>query len=403
MRILFAHTNFPAQFGAFGAWLGEQGWDVAFATARADARPPRRTRMFRFIEQVDGSPQTHRHARPLDRALRNAENFAAAALKARDQGLDPQIVVAHSGWGAGTYARAVWPDAAFIPYLEWWYRHPRVDRAHDEPEPAEPAGVAARAAARNAPTLVDLGQAQGALCPTAFQAAQFPDWLRARITVQPDGFDAAGLAPDPSARKRLAKYGPPDDAEIVTYATRGMEPYRGFPDFMRALERLQRERPRLHAIIVGEDRVAYGEKLPEGDSWRRRMEAELDLDPARTHFTGLLPKPDYETVLQGSDAHVYLTIPFVLSWSFIEAMSVGAPLIASDVAPVHEALGDSDGAALVAHHDIDALAGAIARTLDDPRAARERGARARRRVLEAYDRRWVWPAKAALLRDFVTS
>jgi hypothetical protein len=89
MRILFAHTNFPAQFGAFGAWLGEQGWDVAFATARADARPPRRTRMFRFIEQVDGSPQTHRHARPLDRALRNAENFAAAALKARDQGLDP--------------------------------------------------------------------------------------------------------------------------------------------------------------------------------------------------------------------------------------------------------------------------------------------------------------------------
>ena len=196
----------------------------------------------------------------------------------------------------------------------------------------------------------------------------------------------------------LAALGPPPDAEVVTYATRGMEPYRGFPEFMRALAALQAARPRLHAVIAGQDRVVYGAKLPEGESWKARMLAELTLDPARTHFVGLLPGDAYRRLLQATDAHVYLTLPFVLSWSFLEAMSIGAPLVASDNAPVREAVGDSDGAALAPHGDVAALTAAIAATLDDPAAARARGARARRRILQAYDRAWVWPARADMLR-----
>lgn len=398
MRILFAHTNFPAQFGAFGAWLATQGWDVVFATARSGAEPPAGCRMLRFQTARDGAPETHRHGRGLDRALRTAESFAVVAAKARQSGLAPDVVVAHSGWGAGTYAKAVWPEARFAPYVEWWYRHPRADAHPAEPDPADPAATRARAVSRNAPMLLDLATADAVLCPTQFQAAQFPDWIRARFTVMHDGVDAAALAPDPAGRARLiGELGLPAEAEIVSYAARGMEPYRGFPEFLRAVAALQKRRPRLHAVIAGEDRVVYGESLPEGESWKRRVLAALDLDPARLHFVGHVPPARLRVMMQGADLHVYLTLPFVLSWSMIEAMSVGCRLVVSDVAPVREALGGRDAAILVDHHDPDALVAAIARGLDEREAGARRGAAARARVLAAYDRRWLWPARAAFL------
>src|SRR4029077_20655085 len=143
----------------------------------------------------------------------------------------------------------------------------------------------------------------------------------------------------------------------VTYATRGMEPYRGFPQFMRAAAILLRQRPGLHVVIAGSDRVAYGTKLPEGQSWRGRMQAELpDMDPARLHFAGLLPYTDYLTLLRASSAHVYLTVPFCLSWSLLESMAVGCPIVASDTAPVREVAEDGRTALLTDFFDHEALA-----------------------------------------------
>ncbi len=398
MRVLFCHTNFPGQFGGFGAWLAERGWDVMFATGREGAQPPTGTRLFRFTHHKSGAPETHRHARPLDQALKTAESFAAAAIRGRAQGFAPDVIVAHSGWGAGTYAKAVWPEARFVSYAEWWYNWPRVDVHPDDPPPSDPTAVAAKALARNAPMLLDLAAADAVLVPTHFQAAQFPGWLRPRISVLHDGVDTAGFAPDPDARDALAaSLGLPAEAEILSYATRGMEPYRGFPEFMRALARLQAERPRLHAVIAGEDRVAYGEPLPEGESWKQRLLAELPLDTARVHFTGLLPPLDYRRLLQGTDVHVYLTLPFVLSWSMIEAMSTGCRLVVSDVDPVTEALGHDAVALKVSHYAPEALARTIATALDDLDAGRRRGLAARRRAQLAYGRDWLWPARADLI------
>ncbi|MFW5680991.1 MAG: glycosyltransferase, partial [Pseudomonadota bacterium] len=397
MQILFTHTNFPGQFGPFGAWLAERGWDVLFATGREDAQPPARCRMFHF-PCGQAAAETHRHAHGLDRALRTAEAFAIVAKRVRERGIVPDVVVAHGGWGAGTYAKAVWPETCFVTYAEWWYRHPRADVHPAEPPPRDPVAERARALAANAPMLLDLAQADLILCPTTFQATQFPAWLRARLLVDPDGVDTDLFAPDPTARGRLATYGVPADAEVVTYATRGMEPYRGFPEFLRALALLQQSRPCLHAVIAGRDRVVYGAALPPGESWKQRMLAELELDATRTHFVDLLPLPAYADLLRASDLHVYLTLPFVLSWSMLEAMSIGCPLVASDVAPVREAVGTSGAAELVDHHDVEALAATIARGLDDRPAALARGARARARILEAYDRAWLWPARADRLR-----
>ena len=394
--ILFSHTNFPAQFGAFGTWLAEEGWDVWFATARTDASAPPGCRMFHFEAREEPTDSMHSGAHFLDQALQTANGFTLSAEISRANGFIPDIVVAHSGWGAGTYARAVWPEARFIAYAEWWYAHPSPDIAPEETDLGSDVHLRAHALGKNAPVLLDLAEADAILCPTRFQAAQFPQWIRERMAVMHDGIDTDLHAPNPRARDRLALYGLPQDAELVTYVARGMEPYRGFPAFMRALAALQSKRPKLHAMIVGEDRVAYGRELPEQDSWRIRMLAELDLDPTRTHFTGPLPRPDYITVLQASDAHVYLTIPFVLSWSFIEAMSVGCPIVASDVAPVREA-AEGSAVVLVDHTDTDALVARVSTLLDDPVAARQAAARSRHHADARFSKSNLWPERKRFL------
>ncbi|GAA0303608.1 glycosyltransferase [Rhodovulum strictum] len=323
MNILFSHLNFPAQFGAFGANLARQGWSVTFVTERTDAVPPPGCRMFRMTPHRTPTEGVHRFARPLEAAMINGQAFANAALAARQAGLSPDIVVAHSGWGAGTFARAVWPQAKLVSYVEWYYRFPPVDAVGPIP-PGNDADRRALALARNAPTLLDLAEADLVLCPTQFQADQFPGWIRDRLTVLHDGVDTGFFTPDPQARLDLPGVTIPEGAEIVSYATRGMEPTRGFPDFMRALALLQARRPGLHAVIGGQDRAAYGAGPPDGTSWKRHMLAELDLDPARLHWPGLLARGPWRNLLQSTHVHVYLTVPFVLSWSLVEAMAAGA-------------------------------------------------------------------------------
>ena len=180
--------------------------------------------MFHFIPSQENVATADNGARALERALETSNGFKQAAQTAKDAGVDPQIIVAHSGWGAGTFARAVWPKAVFVPYVEWWYRHPSPDVVPEEPQLAPRADLHAQALTMNAPVLLDIAEADAILCPTAFQAAQFPGWLRSRIEVIFDGIDTDLHAPNPHARARLNLYGLPKDAELVTYAARGLGP-----------------------------------------------------------------------------------------------------------------------------------------------------------------------------------
>jgi glycosyltransferase involved in cell wall biosynthesis len=222
--------------------------------------------------------------------------------------------------------------------------------------------------------------------------------MRERLTVMHDGVDTELHSPGDGGRGILARWGVPPDAEVVTSITRGMEPHRGFPETMRALAALQKTRPRLHALVGGEDRVAYGAPLPEGDSWKARMLAELELDLDRVHFTGLLSRPDMVAVLRASDVHVYLTVPFVLSWSLLDAMSVGCLIVGSDTAPVREFMTDGRTGLLVPPDDPAALAAKIAGVLDAPEGYRRLRTAARARIVESLDaRRVIWPKKRAWL------
>lgn len=402
MKVLFVHDNFPAQFGAFGQWLRGLGDEVVFATARADA-PEGAMPLLRYAPHREPTQGVHPYAQGFETAAIRGQGFVRAALKARAEGFRPDVVMAHSGWGAGMFAADVFPQAACVPYVEWWYRHPAPDAAFLDAEPGAAAAAAdvveapMRQRVRNAPMLMDLSAAHAALTPTRFQAAQFPPLAHGLLRVLHDGIDAAKLAPGPVDRTLGGLVA--EDAEVVTYATRGMEPHRGFPQAMRALASVLARRPKAVGVIVGENRVAYGGQAARGVDWKARMLEETAIDPARLRFTGLLPRPALLAAMRRSDAHLYLTAPFVLSWSMLEAMSVGCPLIASDTDPVREFAEDGATARLVPFFDHAALADAVDEALEDRAAATARGAAARAMVLEQLDAARLWPEKRRWLAE----
>jgi glycosyltransferase involved in cell wall biosynthesis len=396
-RILFVHDNYPAQFGAFGHWLAGRGWEVAFATAAPDARTDG-PRLLRYAPHRAPSRETHPYAQPMDRAALRAQAFVRAALAARREGFRPDIVLAHSGWGAGMFAKDVFPEAAYVAYCEWWYRHPGPDvtflaaiEGRDVPRALE---APMHERARNAPIAMDLAAADAAICPTAFQAAQFPPVFRRALAVMHDGIDTDFFAPGPSSGGPLDRL-LPEDAKVVTYATRGMEPHRGFPQFMAALPAILAD-PKVTVVIAGENRVSYGGDALRSVDWKARALAELDVDPARVHFVGHLGRHDYLRLLRRSDAHVYLTVPFVLSWSMLEAMSCGCALVLSDTAPVRE-FADDSAAALVDMADPGAIAAAVLDAASSASGSSLRRRRARAVIERRVARVREFPRKQAWL------
>lgn len=397
--ILFVHDNFPGQFGGLSGWLAARGWEVAFATS-AQGAAAQGIRILPYAPHRKPSPETHPYAQPMDRAALRAQGFARAALAARAEGLRPDIVMAHAGPGAGMFAADIFRRAACVPYCEWWYRYPGADVEFLAPiEPAAVPGgpeAAIHERARNTPIALELAGAAAALCPTAYQAAQFPAVFARQMTVLHDGIDTGFFRPDPAMRTSTLGGRVAPDARVVTYATRGMEPHRGFPQFIAALPQVLAADPAVVVVIAGENRVAYGGDALRRIDWKARALAEHDLDPARVLFVGTLRLEDYRALLQRSDAHVYLTVPFVLSWSMLEAMSAGAPLVLSDTAPVRE-FADAAEAALVDFREPGRLAEAILATLAGGPAVERRRARARARIEAGLSEARIFPAKARFL------
>jgi glycosyltransferase involved in cell wall biosynthesis len=302
------------------------------------------------------------------------------------------VICAHAGFGPGLYLKDAFPGVPVLGYFEWFYR------AHDADadfldRSAVTADEALRIRTRNAEILLELTNCDRGLCPTAFQRDQFPPELREKLAVLHDGVDTRYFAPLPTA---LADA--PPDAEIVTYATRGLEPYRGFPQFMQALALLQARRKRLHAIVVGADETNYGRPASDGGGHRAETLAAIPtLDRARVHFRGFLPPAEYRDVLRASQAHVYLTVPFVLSWSLLDAMATGCVIVGSDTAPVREVMRDGQTGLLADMRSPRAIAGAIERLLEDRSLAARLGAAARRHVLEHYALGKLLPRQRALV------
>jgi glycosyltransferase involved in cell wall biosynthesis len=253
-----------------------------------------------------------------------------------------------------------------------------------------------RTRGRNATILTDLAACDYGIIPTAYQKSQFPPITADKLTVLHDGVDVDVYAPSPGAKLVLPGLDLSGASEIVTYVARGMEPYRGFPEFMAAAAEVLRRRPQAHVVVVGEDRVAYGRKLPDGDSWKKRMLAQHAYDEKRLHFTGLLTREQYRMVLLVSSVHVYLTVPFVLSWSMMEAMSAGCLVIGSDTDPVKELIEDGRNGVLVDFYNVQQIARAIVRVLEDPAKYAPLRKAARETIVEKYSAEEIYARKEAM-------
>jgi len=398
MRVLFLHNNFPAQYRHVARKLAEKKKNqVVFASHRAVEKIPGVINLL-YKPHREGKPETHHYLRTTETAVINGQSLFRACLDLKKKGFEPDIICAHSGWGPSLYVQELFPKAKLLCYFEWYY-HAFGSDADFLPDSKMEYDDASRIRTKNVPVLMDLAHCDWGQIPTHFQASQFPDIFKPKLSVLHDGVDTSFFKPDPKAEKKFGDLDLSHVDEILTYATRGMEPYRGFPEFMRAANLLMKQRPDLHVVVVGNDRVAYGKKLPKGESWRKRMVEELDFDESRLHFTGLLPYPEYLKVLQASTVQAYLTVPFVLSWSLIESLSCGALVVASDTAPVKEVITDGENGFLVDFFDHEAFADRLAYALDNHKDLGHMREAARKTVLENYALKDLSPRHLRLIKD----
>lgn len=402
MRFLFLHSSFPGQFLHLAHYLGVNGNQVAFLTKSEDQGDLPSVRRFVYKPERNVSPHTHHYLRNLERAVLEGQSAYQTAAKLKEQGFVPDIIIGHSGWGPTLYMKDLFPKSPLLCYFEWYYRAYGSDSAFGPNEHLS-ADDECRIRTKNGPILLDLYSCDAGISPTYWQHRQFPLEYASKIRVIHDGINTDACKPRVGGKMILPQIGLDlsEAREIVTYVGRGMEPYRGFPQFMQAVAKLQQRRPQCHVVVVGGEGVFYGSPLPDGKTWKDKMLDELPLDRQRIHFTGYLNRPDFLTMLQASTVHVYLSRPFVLSWSMLEAMSCGCTLVASATPPVQEVVNDGVNGLLTDFFDSGKLADRIEEALDDERLRRGLAHRARETILDRYDLRRQLPRQLDLVQQII--
>ena len=391
MNILFIHQNFPGQFRHIAPLLaaGKQHCVVALA----EKRNMRQAKMLHRDLEIQGYTLERTIRRPTHQYLRDYENHilrgqqvARAALELKGRGFVPDVVIAHPGWGEALFMADVFPNARHIHHCEFYYENQGADVGFDPEFPSD-LDAAGRIRIKNSTQLQGLAYCDAGVSPTLWQKSRYPKEFRSKIQVIHEGVNTRIIRPDSAATFSTKDHTFRQGDEVVTYVARNLEPYRGFHAFMRSLPGLQRWRPAAHVLVVGGDEVSYGRHLPPGETYRERYSKELGdrVDWSRVHFVGKLPYQQYLKVLQVSAAHVYLTYPFVLSWSMLEAMAAGCVLVGSATAPVQEVIQDRDNGLLVDFFNPDDIAGQVAEVLANPRGFMKLRQAARESIVSDYD------------------
>ncbi len=392
MKLLFIHQNFPGQFKFLAPALAQRGHQVvAMTMQKTEQRQWQGVQLVPYAATRGSTPGVHPWVSDFETKTIRGEACFRAALALKAQGFTPDTIIAHHGWGESLFLKEVWPQAKLGVYCEFFYRADGADVGFDPEFPVTDAGEPCRMRLKNLNNLLHFDIADAGLSPTHWQASTFPQPFRDRIHVVHDGIDTDAVAPNPSVRLSLA-HGRvlSREDEVVTFVNRNLEPYRGYHIFMRALPELLRRRPNAQVLIVGGDGVSYGARAPDGQSWKdiyaREVRPQIpDTDWARVHFLGNLPYQHFIPLLQLSTVHVYLTYPFVLSWSLLEAMSAGCAIVASNTAPLREAIRHDDTGRLVDFFDAAALADEVCTLLAEPTQRQRLGTNARAFAQAHYD------------------
>ena len=394
MRILFVHQNFPGQYIHIIKRLAQHGQHqmVALGINALDRGRgiPESLHHFRYRLDRGNTKGVHPLVMETETKMIRAEGCARAAEQLKAKGFIPDLICAHPGWGEPLFLKAIWPESPLLCYQEFFYNEFGFDSNFD-PEFQDERGwqEQAKLTMKNAYLHLTLEQADWNVSPTHFQASSFPEHWRRKISVIHDGVDLRKAVPHPSPPPLTLPDGTvlQKGESIVTFVNRCLEPYRGCHSFIRAIPEIQRLHPEARLVVVGQTKgVSYGAACPDGE-WKDRFLAEIQgqFDPSRVHFTGTLPYDQFVPLLQLSACHVYLTYPFVMSWSLLEAMACGCAVVGSDTAPVREAIQHGHNGLLVDFFSPNDLAAAVAELLADRDRAAAFGVAARETVERTYD------------------
>ncbi|MAO87499.1 MAG: hypothetical protein CL822_00790 [Crocinitomicaceae bacterium] len=383
-RVLFLHPNFPAQFKHLASAAAASGHDARFLCQTHYGRTLPGVQRLTLKGECGHDHLNALGGDQVQRSTALAKQYRQGLINLQSSGWTPDVVISHSGWGCGLHVREVWPDCRHIAYLEWWFDPESAFFAYD-PDNHDlnlNRQTATKLWLRNQSLALELVSADAMVAPTLWQARQLPTVLRERCHVIHDGVDLERFNPDPTLRQP----GQP----ILTYGTRGMEPMRAFPQFIAGLLPALESNPDLKVEIAGEDQANYGGRLPQGHEswgqWAKHQLSESGLSD-RVKWVGYLSIEKYVHWLQASHCHVYLTHPFVASWSLLEALACQCPLVVSDVEPVRELCeATKSPVAYVDHRDPAALPKAIASVLS---GQRQSSAQAASPWFKTYHRRTI--------------
>lgn len=372
MHILFVHQNFPAQFGHVARHLARtKGWTCSFVS-KTPAGEVEGIRKIEYRTEGGARESTHYCSRTFENAVWHAHGVYEAC-KAQPW-LRPDLIVGHSGFGSTVFLPELYPAAPVVNYFEYYYHSHGSDIDFRPEYPARELDFL-RARARNAMLLLDLENCRRAYSPTRFQQGLFPAAYRSKIDVIFDGIETDIFRPLEAKPRQIAGRSIPASTRVVTYVSRGFESMRGFDVFMKVARQIYEQYPDVLFVCVGSDRVCYGgdERHIRHRTYREHVLAQDQYDLSKFLFTGLVGVRELVEIFNLSDLHIYLTVPFVLSWSMMDALACGCTVLASDTAPVREMIVDGRNGLLVPFGDVERLAERAVEVLRDPAEFRHLG------------------------------
>ena len=402
MKVLFLHPNMPGQYKHVVKALAEKEENEVVFITQPNPAHIKGVKKIEYKVGRNSHPETHRYLLNFEKGVFQGQEVWRVAKALKEKGFTPDLIVGHPGWGDGLFLKDLFPDVPHLFYCEFYYRAEGSD-SDFFPDEILDDDARARIRVKNAINLLNLELCDWGISPTFFQARQHPEVFRSKMSVLHEGIDTEFIRPLESRALTLPNGKVlPKGTPVVTYVTRNIEPYRGFPTFIRAMEKVLEKNKDVHVLVIGGEERGYGKAAPRGKTWRGIYEEGLSLDKERLHYLGKVPYPKYLEVLNFSTVHLYLTVPFVLSWSLMESMAMGCRLVVSDTEPVQEVLENGKSAFMEDFFDHQSFADRCLEILSKPKSYDFLGENSRKVIEDHYSLKKVLPLHLKLMEELAS-
>ena len=399
MKILFIHQNFPGQFKFIAPALASRGHEVKALCITTKLELNWQGVEIRKYKVVgDLTAGQNPFLSEIETKLIRASSCFMECMTLKEAGFKPDVIVAHPGWGESLRVKNCWPHSKLINYCEYFYKNKNADVNFDPEFSNGSLDDAFRVEFKNVNNLLNMEVSDFGISPTEWQKSLYPKWYQEKIKVIHDGIDTEICKPNNNAYLKLKKNNKEikltKKNKVITFINRNLEPYRGYHIFMRSLAKILSTESDLVVLIIGGDGVSYGfepeEKKYGAKTWKDIFVNEVknqisEEQWSRVYFLGNVEYKHYLSILQISTVHVYLTYPFVLSWSLLEAMSVGCAVVASDTAPVKEVIRNNENGLLVDFFQPIEISEAVLTLLNDDSTRQRLSNEARETIRSKYD------------------